>query len=119
MATFLVTTDLYPGVARSDIGFVRSGETFWWPPTAKDRPSIKLQPVDVEAYQLLVDTHGVELVQARWGDAPKAPPAKPEALQPMSVREVAELHATPDLTIGMPEEKPAKPEKRGPRRSRR
>jgi len=72
MAKFQVPAEMAPGVARHLYGFFVPGEIFVWPENAasNDNPSLKLLPLDVEAYALLVKVHGESKVKAKHGPGP-------------------------------------------------
>lgn len=94
MAKFYVPTELGPHVARSNGGLFPPHTSFEFvKANANDRPSLKLIPLDAEAYGLLVDGYGKKKVKAAHGEGPapidqleapvaaKPEPSKREAIE--------------------------------------
>jgi len=79
MAKFLVPTEMAPGVARHAVGFFEPGQVMGWPDAATKRdekPSLKLVPLDQEAYDILVKCYSAARVAEKHGPGPLAPEAK-------------------------------------------
>lgn len=69
-AQFYVTAEAAPGVARAGVGFFVPGQVLELPDGASrpgDKVSMRLQPVNIEAYDMLVAQHSKDVVAAKYG----------------------------------------------------
>jgi hypothetical protein len=102
---FQVPAEMYPGVARHELGLVRVGEIFEWPNKMslkskpyRDLPPLRLRPLDDEAYKALVKAYGKEKVKDEHGDGPVAPiidgkaPVLPQ-MSPAEFNDGGDVHA--------------------------
>jgi hypothetical protein len=73
------------------MGLIKPGYSFHWPEVPEgvtDVPSLRLRPLDLEAYNLLVVAHGQSKVTEKWGPVFEPwEPEKPKIEAPQSPAE--------------------------------
>lgn len=93
MAKFLVSAEMAPGVARHSVGFFPPGQILSWPDAVcrGEKPSLRLIPVDQEAYDLLVSSYGAAKVEEAHGKEPVGMPTPaPKVDDTMTLAQAAE-----------------------------
>ena len=101
MARFLVTLENQPGVALNVLGLIKPGTIFSWPDgDPKTLPWLTMQPVDQEAYDLLVKVHGADKVSKKWGAFKPYTQPKPQVEVPKSPAELARNLGVVEAPVG-------------------
>lgn len=93
MAKFLVTPEMGPGVFRQGIGFFAPGSIVTLPDSAStktEKPSIKYQPLDQEAHDMLVKAWPKQKGDIKPLEA--YVPEQPKADERLTILELAKKH---------------------------